>query len=64
MTHQEKLRAVQKMDALIEHAGNLCHSYELAQMEMMATVAQAKAIYKQLLAKKAALERELGEISR
>jgi hypothetical protein len=63
MTREEKVQAIQDMDAVIERAGNLCQSYELAQMEMMATVARAKAIYKRLLEKKAALERELGAIS-
>ena len=56
MTRAEKLKALQEIDYLIEHAGSLCASYELAQMEMMATVAQAKAMYKQLIAKKAELE--------
>ena len=61
MTRDEKLRAVQEMDVLIERAENLCQSYELAQMEVMATVARAKAIYKQLIAKKVELERCLEE---
>ena len=57
MTRAEKLKALQEMDRLIEHAGNLCASYELAQMEIMATVAKAKAAYKKLVAKKAELEK-------
>jgi len=57
MTRAEKLKALQNMDRLIEHAGSLCASYELAQMEIMATVAKAKATYKKLVAKKAELEK-------
>ena len=57
MTRAEKLKALQKMDYLIERAGSLCASYELAQMEIMVTVAKAKATYKKLVAKKAELEK-------
>jgi len=61
MTRKERLIAIQEMDAVIEHAERACQSYELIQMEMMAALARAKAIHKQLVAKKAELERELGE---
>jgi hypothetical protein len=61
MTPEEKRRAVQDMDALIERAGTLLQSYELAQMEIMATVARAKAMYNQLISKKAELERRFEE---
>jgi hypothetical protein len=57
MTRAEKLKALQEMDYLIEYAGSLCSSYELAQMEIMATVARAKATYKKLVVKKAELEK-------
>jgi hypothetical protein len=33
MTREEKVQAIQDMDAVIERAGNLCQSYELAQMD-------------------------------
>jgi hypothetical protein len=59
MIWDERLKAVQEMDALIERAGNLCASYELAQMEMMATVARARALHKHLIAKKVELEKQL-----
>ena len=49
------------MDALIERAEHLCAGYELAQMEIMATVARAKGALRQLIAKKAELQRSLGE---
>ncbi len=61
MTREERLKAIQEMDAVIERAEHACKSYELIQMEMMATLAQAKAVHKQLIAKKAVLERELWE---
>jgi len=61
MARKERLIAIQEMDAVIEHAERACQSYELIQMEMMAALARAKAIHKQLVAKKAELERELGE---
>jgi hypothetical protein len=64
MTQAEKLKSLQEMDALIERAGEVCQSCELAQMEIMATVARAKAIYKQLIAKKAELKRRLEEAER
>jgi hypothetical protein len=60
MTREERLKAIQKMDAVIERSERACQSYELIQMEMMAALAQAKAIHKQLIAKKAELERELA----
>ena len=44
---------------VIERAERACQSYELIQMEMMATLARAKAIHKQLIAKKAELQGEL-----
>jgi uncharacterized protein Yka (UPF0111/DUF47 family) len=58
MTREERLKAIQEMDAVIERAEHACKSYELIQMEMMASLAQAKAVHKQLIAKKAQLERE------
>jgi NADPH-dependent curcumin reductase CurA len=44
MTREERLKAVQEMDAVIEHAERACQSYELIQMEMMAALVRAKAI--------------------
>ena len=61
MTREERTKAVQEMDAIIERAERACQSYELSQMEMMAALARAKAIHKQLIAKKAELQRELEE---
>ena len=61
MTREERTKAVQEMDAIIERAERACQSYQLSQMEMMAALARAKAIHKQLIAKKAELERELEE---
>jgi hypothetical protein len=61
MTREERLKAVQEMDAVIEHAERACQSYELIQMEMMAALARAKAILKQLMAKKAELEEHFEE---
>ena len=37
MTREERLKAIQEMDAVIERAEHACKSYELIQMEMMAT---------------------------
>jgi hypothetical protein len=59
MIPEEKRRAVEHMDVAIERAGAVLQSYELAQMEIMATVARAKAIYKRLITKKAELEKLL-----
>ena len=61
MTRAEKIKALQEMDRLIEHAGAVCASYELAQMEIMATVARANATYKKLVAKKAELQKLFDE---
>ena len=61
MTREERTKAVQEMDAIIERAERACQSYQLNQMEMMAALARAKAIHKQLIAKKAELQRELEE---
>jgi hypothetical protein len=61
MTREERIKAVQEMDAIIERAERSCQSYQLSQMEMMAALARAKAIHKQLIAKKAELQRELEE---
>jgi uncharacterized protein Yka (UPF0111/DUF47 family) len=61
MTREERLKAIQEMDAVIERAEHACKSYELIQMEMMATVAQAKAVHKQLIEKKAGLEKKFWE---
>ena len=61
MTREERIEAVQEMDAIIERAERACQSYQLSQMEMMAALARAKAIHKQLIAKKAELQRELEE---
>ena len=52
MTREQRLKAIQEMDEIIERAERACRSYELIQMEMMATLARAKAIHKQLIAKK------------
>jgi len=49
------------MDAVIERTERACQEYMLIQMEMMAALARAKAIHKELLAKKAELIREFGE---
>jgi hypothetical protein len=61
MTRDEKAKALRDMDAVIERTERACQEYELIQMEMMAALARAKAIHKQLLAKKAELVRELDE---
>ena len=61
MTREERTKAVQEMDVIIERAERACQSYQLSQMEMMAALARAKAIHKQLIAKKAELQRELEE---
>jgi hypothetical protein len=61
MTWDEKVKALRGMDAVIERTERACKDYELIQMEMMAALARAKAIHRQLLAKKAELERALGE---
>jgi hypothetical protein len=61
MTREERLKAVQEMDAVIERAEHACQSYELIRMEMMATLAQARAIHRQLMAKKAELEKQLAQ---
>ena len=61
MTREERIEAVQEMDAIIERAERACQSYQLSQMEMMAALARAKAIHKQLIAKKAELQKELEE---
>jgi prefoldin subunit 5 len=61
MTRQERVKVLRDMDAVIERTERACQEYELIQMEMMAALARAKAIHKQLLAKKAELVRELDE---
>jgi hypothetical protein len=60
MTQGERRKAIQEMDAVIERAERACQTYELIQMEMMATLARAKALHKQLIHKKAELEKELS----
>jgi hypothetical protein len=59
MTRDERLAAIREMDAVIERAEQACQSYELMNMEMMAALARAKALHKQLIAKKMELEKEL-----
>jgi hypothetical protein len=61
MTLDERAKALQEMDDLIEQTERACQQYELIQMEMMAAVARAKAIHKRLLAKKAELEQEFAK---
>jgi prefoldin subunit 5 len=61
MTRQERVKVLRDMDAVIERTERTCQEYEVIQMEMMAALARAKAIHKQLLAKKAELVRELDE---
>jgi hypothetical protein len=61
MTREERTKVVQEMDAIIERAERACQSCQLSQMEMMAALARAKAIHKQLIVKKAELQRELEE---
>jgi hypothetical protein len=61
MTQDERSKALQEMDAVIERTERTCQEYMLIQMEMMAALARAKATHKELLAKKAELMRELGE---
>ena len=63
MTQDEKAKARQEMDGLIEQTERACQQYELIQMEMMAALARAKGIHKRLIAKKAELARELEERS-
>ena len=60
MTREERLKAIAEMDAVIERAEHTCRTYELIQMEMMAASARAKALHKQLIAKRAELEEALG----
>ena len=38
MTREERTKAVQEMDAIIERAERACQSYQLSQMEMMAAL--------------------------
>jgi hypothetical protein len=69
MTPEEKDKTLRdktlrEMDAILERAERTCEEYQLIQMEMMAALARAKAIHKRLLAKRAELERELGESGR
>lgn len=59
MTRDERLAAIQEMDAVIERAEQSYQSYELIHMEMLAMLARAKAIRKELVAKKAELQRDL-----
>ena len=61
MTREEKLKAVQDMDEVIERAERACQSYELIHMEMMAVQARAKGIHEQLIARKAELKKQFGE---
>jgi hypothetical protein len=61
MTRDEKAKVLRDMDAVIERTERTCQEYELIQMEMMAAVARAKAIHRQLIAKKAELEQEFAE---
>ena len=42
MTREERLKAIHEMDEVIERAERACQSYELIQMEMMATLARAR----------------------
>jgi len=60
MTLEEKINSLEKMDAVIERAERAVQSYELIHMEMMSALAQAKAVHKQLIAKKAELEKQLA----
>ena len=60
MTWGERLKAIAEMDAVIERAEHACQAYELIQMEMMAALARSKALHKQLIAKRAELEKALG----
>jgi hypothetical protein len=64
MTREERLKSIQDMDVVIERMESTCQSYELIQMEMMANYARAKALHKQLIAKKAELENELSTKNR
>ena len=60
MTREERFKAIAEMDAVIERAEHACQTYQLIQMEMMAALARAKALHKQLIAKRAELEEVLG----
>ena len=60
MTREDRFKAIQEMNEVIERAERACQTYELIRMEMMATLAQAKALHKQLIAKKAELEKSLS----
>jgi hypothetical protein len=64
MTREERVKALRDMDAIIERTEHACQEYELIQMEMMAALARAKALHRQLLAKKSELETELEERAR
>jgi hypothetical protein len=60
MTPEQRAEALREMDALIERTEQTCQEYALIQMEMLAAVARAKALHKQLLAKRADLQRVPG----
>jgi hypothetical protein len=60
MTREQRFKAIEEMDAVIERAERACQKYELIRMEMMAALARAKALHKQLIEKRAELEKELG----
>ena len=60
MTREERLKAISEMDAIIERAEHSCQTYELIHMEMMAALARAKALHKQLIAKRVELQDALG----
>ena len=42
MTREDRGKAVQEMDAVIEQAERACQSYELIEMEMMARAASMR----------------------
>jgi hypothetical protein len=59
MTPDERAKALFDIDSCIERSERACEEYELIHMEMMAALARAKALHKQLIAKKAELEKEI-----
>ena len=51
MTPDERAKALLHIDLCIERSERACEEYELIHMEMMAALARAKALHKQLVAK-------------
>jgi hypothetical protein len=59
MTPDERAKALLHIDSCIERSERTCEEYELIHMEMMSALARAKALHKQLVAKRAELRKEI-----